>query len=311
MLWSWCFAYTDNCNLVENFNDFGTLPENFKNAFDNTPWNQLLTEAGLKRALVNLKAYCCNEWKFKWKCDTNISQQLKQAVTDPDIKWADYPKSPYLYDHLVSVMLRRLSEYSYMGVEMDKQAKERYEEYSWYKNNTDWRTAGDFTSIYNKYRHKSDNRENSAPKYRLSLYNGVSSSSYQNAIEWVWNEQTTVRPDTEKINNYDNWDLTTKHLNTCLVATRFAIRLWNFDSSDLTLLEPQCINKVYSIMYNYSSLYKDIVETQTNLLAQNTLNNYYQYFNARRSTVNTTITRAYWYLFWIVKLVWKITAQCN
>ncbi|MBQ9553598.1 hypothetical protein IJU97_01165 [bacterium] len=46
-------------------------------------------------------------------------------------------------------------------------------------------------------------------------------------------------------------------------------------------------------MYNYSSLYKDIVETQTNLLAQNTLNNYYQYFNARRSTVNTTITRAY------------------
>ena len=302
---STCFAYTDNCDLVKNYDANWDLAGHFETAYKSTQWTGLLTEATLKRAIANLKHYCC----FDKKDACENTGNLKEVVKD----W--YTRSPYLYDHLIDVMLRNLSPYPYEGLSGDAKAVEWNNIINAYATRTTWAVPNEATTQYNKYWKDQSNWSNEYPVYRISLYNWVSDSAYQQVIEWAskkWTEvQTTTEDDSKKFEKFDKWDLTTKHLNVCQIATNFSTKLWNFNSADLTIAESRCIDRVYDVLLRYIYVYSHYIEVQSNLLAYRAVDNYNNYFNSRTQSINTTITRANTYLFWVIRAVWKITSICN
>jgi len=304
------FAYTDNCALVKDYNPYGDLAWNFKTAYENLSWKELLPKNWLKKAIENLKKYCCNWSEKEWSCSFENGEQEKLKTNN------DYPRSPYLYDHLVNVMLRRLSPYPYEDVEKDEKSEEWQTFISWFANNATWGIPQDLLTKYNEYWKRSDNRISWFPRYRLSLYNWVSNTAYQIVMEGVLKDnkvdtKSNMFKDTDKFEKIADWDLTTKHLNVCQIATNYSRAFWNFDSSDLTLAEAYCINRVYDILVSYSELYSKYIKIQWNILAQRALENYNNYFNSRTQSINTSVTRSNTYLFWVVKGVWQITSICN
>lgn len=82
------FAY-DDCALVQG-------KESITNAVKayNSRYQQFLPKEALQQALTNLKAYCCT----KDICTSEEKQNLPKK----------YPKSAYLFDHLLDVNMRRL-----------------------------------------------------------------------------------------------------------------------------------------------------------------------------------------------------------
>lgn len=66
----------------------------------NANYGNILPEAWIQRALLNLKTYCCS------------SKLLDEKICDEDKKNnifpAEFPESQYLFDHLIDIMFRRL-----------------------------------------------------------------------------------------------------------------------------------------------------------------------------------------------------------
>lgn len=82
------WAY-DDCALVQGKD---TIPNAIKSY--GWPYQQFFPKEALQQALTNLKAYCCT----KDLC----SQEEKQNLPNR------YPKSAYLFDHLLDISMRRL-----------------------------------------------------------------------------------------------------------------------------------------------------------------------------------------------------------
>lgn len=81
------------------------------------PYLNVLPAEAFKRALINLKSYCCTQVNFKVSCSANDIQNIKPP----------YPESAFLFDHLIDVAMRRLDgdkKLAY-GLDPDPTALER------------------------------------------------------------------------------------------------------------------------------------------------------------------------------------------
>ncbi len=83
---------TSDCSIVKTILGWTSKKIGFGNLYSDDNFNQ---------ALLNLKAFCCESHIFADKTD---------AICNPDKEYFvdDYPESPYLYDQLVDIALRRL-----------------------------------------------------------------------------------------------------------------------------------------------------------------------------------------------------------
>lgn len=313
-IWNNTFSFNSDCEYIKDYDWEEKLPDSIKNMFDDSLGKELLTEKWMIRAIKNLKKYCCfNTEQLKW--DKNCEQSKYEAIQD------DYPKSPYLFDHILSVMVRRLwsSWHNYVWVDMDKKAEEWFNFVAKYAKKKEWANPKEFQAKYKEYRFNDKSREKSedwkldtkTPKYKISLYDGTSEWEYINVIE-VWNIKSTIK-DPDKFKKLDEWDLTTKHLNVCQTAIYLTMKQGRFDSKDESNLRIQnnCLKKIYELDSKYTEYFSKVMTTQSNLLAQNTTSKFKQNIDNRNSIVTSNIWQTNNYRWWVMRMIQQITPKCN
>jgi len=305
-----CFSYDAGCIYVEGIDFSNGIPQNIKDKYNNSLWREFLTEKWLLRALRNLKKYCCfDAKKLVW------DKYCKKADYD-DIK-NNYPKSTYLFDHILSVMVRRLDSYNYEWVDMDKKAKEWLDFFNEYATKPEWAVPTEFINKYKKYRSDDNCRDTNwelntkTPRYKISMYDGVSSREFKGVIlntEW-W----TSIPDATKYKKMDEWDLTTKYLNVCQTAIILTMSIGGYEYKDQEYYDVQnkCVKIIDDLLEKYTLYYWSVITTQWNLLAQNSLTNYNNYLKSRYNTLNMYLWRANTYRFWVLRMIQQITPKCN
>ena len=305
------FWYSSDCSYVKDYNWELKLPDSMKSMYESSLWKELLTENWMIRAIRNLKKYCCFDTEqLKW--DTNCEKSKYDDIEN------DYPKSPYLIDHIVSVMERRLSN-SYTWVEMDEKASEWYEFFNNYSKKKEWATPTEFTAKYKEYRYNDNSREISSEskintkvqKYKISYYDGTSAWEYINVIE-SWKNGSS-RKDSDKYNNLKSRDLTTKYNNICQTAVYLTMKQGRFDSDDEELLNKQkeCVDKINKKLSELTKYFSNIIKTQSNSLAQRILTKYNENITNKKENSNAKIWIANTYWWWVMRMIQQVTLKCN
>jgi hypothetical protein len=307
------FAYESDCLFVSWIDLKNGLSESMEINYKNSLWKELLTEKGLLRAVRNLKKYCC--FNLNWAKDDKTCKK----VDYDDIK-DDYPKTPYLLDHILNIMLRRLWPKTYEGLDLDEKAAKREEELEKFATDPEWALPQKLDTLYKEYwlnnqcwddtsRNKFKSKN---PKYIISHYDWTSIWTFISKIENTEQWGTSIN-DREKFKKINERDLTTKYLNLCQVGIYLSAKQWRFDNSDQNtiLIQKNCLNKVNDILQKKATLYWKLITTQSNLLMQNTLTNYNNYLTSRSTTVDSSATKANNYLFWVLRLIQQVTLKCS
>ena len=294
-IWNTSFWYKNNCEWLKWTDLNEGIPNSFKAVFKDSLWKEMLTEEGFLRALRNLRKYCCFDAKAY---DQEEMKKCKKIDFD-DIK-DDYPKTPYFLDHIINVMIRRLWPKSYEGLELDKKAAEREEEVKKYSTSTDWNIPSKLDAKFKEYWFNDKCRDTTTrdklkieiPKYLISYYDGTSDAEYTKIIENKEEWSTTIN-DSAKYKKIEEWDLTTKYLNICQTAVYINMKLGLFDDNDEDTYKAQkkCEKTVNDLIDKKVKLYSTHITIQTNLVMQNSLDNFKINLDNRNETLTKQILK--------------------
>ena len=316
-IWNTSFAYESNCEKVKWLDLNQGIPDDMQKNFKKTLWNEMLTEDGFLRALRNLKKYCCIDAQEGVK-ESEKDERCKKVNFD-DIQ-NDYPRSPYLLDHIINIMIRRLWPKTYEDLELDKKAAEWEEIVNEYATGTEWNLPAKFDTPFKEYwfnekcwdTNSRDKFKTQTPKYLVSYYDWTSSVEYKKKLdtqEWWW---ATIN-DSDKYKKFEERDLTTKYFNLCQTAINIAFAQGWFDSDDQETMRIQneCLKRINDFISKKIQLYSKYVAIQSNLLLETTYTNYNNYLNSRNETVLNMLTEINNNFFWSLRQIQQVTLKCN
>lgn len=259
----------------------------------------IIDKESISTAMLNLKKYCC-ENKLWW-----LSMESATCKEDKEFYNDNIIDSPYLFDHLFDVIMRRLSglrgEYDiYTKLEMwsddkglewrewiDSQAEnplwsnpqiiiDKYKEF-WQKSSPDlWYDISDIVNA--TFREKSDD----------DFLVHVSG-------QWWTDESELVA---EAIRNYDKWTLHDRYDNACAITQYLYVLLdlsvWSADMNKIrnTLSKWNCHQVVENQIENESYYVEAVILQSWNLFLQNYLQWYLSYLYGRTQNLQKIWTDA-------------------
>ena len=125
------FAGQNDCDIVKN---------DIKDLWSELDYTNLFPEDARIQALTNLKAYCCEK---------NI---LDKEDCKDEVFLYPYPESPFLFDHLLDVGMRRLDATAMYDLEPDMVGKEWRDSIREAAIDVDGKFASSIDEKYKKYR---------------------------------------------------------------------------------------------------------------------------------------------------------------
>lgn len=304
------YSSADDCHL---FNEGDPFHDNYKNQLitlnignkqkENTILKVLPKEA-LELAFKNLHAYCC----ASQKANSNICNKPNNQKNWKERK--NFPESSYLFDHLMDIQLRRwLHNSDYPGLPKDPEAEKRYKNLE--KNITD--PEGKLPTTFNKEYEKFRGMQNwlLLPNYQ----DGMNTNTYKNLIEDIAEDQwTTDLLNQTKIKNFAQWNLRTKILNSCAVASYLTILLSSDKNLSSTLHSAQnsCKLLANQEIQKQHNMLKQAITFKSDALIQNTLNEYaWLYFWQKLNHLQNKSVENTTYLQWVMRQVTKLIPKCS
>lgn len=257
----------------------------------------IITKNDLNVAILNLQKYCC-EKKLWWL--TKDSQACKKNKTFFNDNSLD---SPYLFDHLFDVIMRRLNWLSgekniYKNMTLDDKWSERRK---WIDEKA---TATEGTSpqtIINKYQ---EFRQQSSSDLWYNITQKLNSAfnwSKQEFLNYVWwldgnEESTTV---SNALKHYNERTLYDRYTNACALSTYFysllsVFKEWTSTDKSNVLWKisySSCTNLTQKQIIwenNYVSL---VTRRSSNLFLSNYLEWYIDYLYSRQSKLQDLWTK--------------------
>lgn len=259
---------------------------------------QTISPQGLHRALINLKTHCCNANLLN-----NNTQMLASCSKDQLLikGRTNYPESPYLFDHLVDVMSRRLQvDGNYEDVPADPQAQLRRKKTDQLAHAAEGTLPPALSKTY---------QENRALQHTLLLpsYNGVSKGSYQAALNEI--EKTNPR-----FGKYEQWNLASKYHNLCQSAIYLMTLLpGDFRSEELVLAQEICSTQMQKLIHQEAQTLEELIIHKSDLLLLQNLKSYTDEYliNTRAQRFEEKMVRMVSNLFGVMRMIPKLIPQCN
>lgn len=138
-------VYANDCHILVDENKTSTIDQNIEsitNAYE-AKYAHALPSNAFKRALINLKAYCC-------------TQILKKTCSSSDIENIQeyYPQSAFFFDHVLDVAMRRLDGVTGLAYNesLDPTGLERRTKVTEMANSANGMPANTIETEYIKYR---------------------------------------------------------------------------------------------------------------------------------------------------------------
>ncbi|MDO4713778.1 MAG: hypothetical protein Q4B28_03915 [bacterium] len=285
------YSFASDCSILTN-----TSMQNYANSYfpllyqkDPLLQKKVVPEALIQRALLNLQAHCCSSGLGDTpSCEQDTALRNGRS---------NYPQSPFLFDHLIDVLMRRRNyDTSYPNFPFDPQAKERKQKIEKLILDAEGQLPTTFLADYDTYR-------SVQPEYLLA------SPSEQEGFQLL-----TTPGEIEKLNTFPQRNLRTKFLNTCQIAIYLRMKLipGNPDQPLLTLLQPKCEALISKLLKEENQFLHNTIIYKSNKLITNTLKNYGEiYFGNRINSLQLKIDQLMGQLQSVAKQVTKLIPQCS
>ena len=284
------------------FTNFLSIPEQ----------NAIITKNDLNTALLNLKKYCCDN--DKWDLSKEICEK------DAWFYNSNVLDSPYLFDHIFDVIMRRLNWqngdiniYTATKMSLDDKWSERRTWIDEQAQSTDWSNP---EIIINKYKKFWEQNQYNITSKVYSTFWELKNEDFLKYVSWGWGSDDSKFV-ANSLKEYNERTLYDRYINSCALSEYFyALLDLGVDSSDKNktihnLAQWSCDNIVKREI-NWENTYVALVtQRSSNLFLSNYIDWYFSYLYERQQKFqklrkDTTDRR-----FDIIKAVPCLQHVCN
>ena len=281
---NWFNVVTQSRNTNEN---------KYSNFLSKEEQNAIIDNESLNTAMLNLKKYCC-ENELWW-----LTQKSKTCIDDSVFFNDSALESPYLFDHLFDVIMRRLSGltweknlYEKTNMTVDDKGTEWRARITEKAENTWGATPQIIINQYLETRKQSPS--NSWYNISSKIYGSFSKkdNEFLTYVSWQW-ESEESKGVAEAIKKYSEWTLYDRYINACAMTEYFYSLLnLNIDSSDRRTTINRvsnwvCHNKVQTQINAENAYVKLVIQQSSNLFLINYIEWYMDYLRGRSDNVRS------------------------
>ena len=306
--------WTNWFNIITNSRS--TSKNEFTNFLSVDQQNAIIDNDSLNTAMLNLQKFCCEHEQW-W-----LNQNSEVCVEDKVFFNNNALESPYLFDHLFDVMMRRLvwltwerHIYEHTNMTVDEKWYERRTRIT-EKAESTWGTTPQI--IINQYvttrkQSPSDLWFNISSKIYAAFEK--SNEDLLNLVNWKWNSQES-KDVAKAIKQYDQWTLYDRYSNACAMTEYFyaLLDLW-VNSNDRIMTKRRvsnwaCHDKVQSQINAENAYVKLVIQQASNLFLSNYIKWYMDYLRGRSDNVRQTQTKIKNNFLDIVNAVPQLIREC-
>ena len=274
----------------------------------------IIDTESLDTALLNLKKYCCENKIWSINPDHNYCK------TDHSFFNSNSLDSPYLFDHLFDVIMRRLSGLSwdtniYNNMQLDNKWSKRRSQISSYAEGLSWTSP---QLILNDYQ----NMRKSNIEYDISskVNNKFMSDSTSNFLSYVsgqWGSKESEEV-ANVFKNYENRSLYDRYRNACILTEYFyALLLWGDTDSTaknetIKNVAKWVCDDIVSNQIKSENIYtKLVMKKSANLFQKNYFEWYTSYMHNRMETLQSTRRNSVDKFLDVVRAVPQLIKKCT
>lgn len=259
---------------------------------------QAFPESAVQLALFNLQSYCCQKTAYS---TTQQGAKTCQATSNSRENRENFPDSPYLFDHIYDILMRRRSDQpnNYPNFPKDQIANQWREKIEKLTLEPEWVLPTKFTNQIRQHR-------SLQPELLLPIYQGENLENFEKEFKNTGSQNI--------LKSFTTRNLRTKYLNSCSIATYITSLLSpNQDKArSLIALQIPCKQKTESTISLQHHTLENTITYKANSLTAITLHQYgAEYFGQRSNALLTTLNAMVAELQGIVRQVTHLTPQCN
>ena len=282
----------------------------------------IIDTGSLNTAMLNLKKYCC-ENQFWWQ-----TQQSDICKNDKEFFNNNALDSPYLFDHLFDVIMRRLiwltgenDIYINTNMSVDKKWEERRARISEESLNITWSNPQIIIDKYQEVRKQSPSTAwyNIKDKIHKTFWD-LSDSQFLTYVSWKWgnneNEKSESQQIAEAFKKYNEWTLYDRYDNACALAEYFyaLLDVW-VQSSDRYEIRSRlsnwyCNTMINQVIQDENSYVREVIQRESNLFIKTYVKEYLSYLQDRTNTLKDTRSKSKDRRLDVVRAVPKLIKKC-
>lgn len=298
----------------------GTSENRYSNFLTVDEQNAIIDKASLNTAMLNLKKYCC-ENEFWW-----LTQNSETCKIDNGFFNNNALDSPYLFDHLFDVIIRRLTwltweQYIYTNTNMivDEKWRERRERIIKESLDITWANPQTLIDKYQEVRQQSPSSAwyNIKDKIHATFWR-LSNDKFLLYVSWQWwsEENDESKQIAEALKKYNDRTLYDRYDNACALSEYFYALLNQWvDSSDRIktinrLSKWDCNSAIQKQIKNENNYVREVIQRQWNLFTKNYVQEYLKYLQDRTNTLKDTRSKSKDRLLDISRAVPKLIKKC-
>ncbi len=284
------FADNSDCWIFGNllydnwFNIVNTSRETNSYSFTNflsiDQQKAILTKNDLNTAILNLKKYCCENERWWLEQTQSTCENDKVFFNDNALD------SPYLFDHIFDVIMRRLNWlsgdtniYTKTNMTLDDKWAERRSFITKQATSTGWSDPQIIIDEAKKFR-------TSSSIYDISLYinntfRELNNNNFLIYVSWSWDSEESEKIVANAMKNYNQWTLYERYINACALTEYFyaLLDLWlSIDKNTIVnkLSNGSC-DEIVKKQINGESSYVSLIEQRS---ANKFLSNYIEWYKS-------------------------------
>lgn len=275
--------------------------------------NAIIDNDSLNTAMLNLKKYCCENEQW------GLTQKSKTCINDKVFFNDNALESPYLFDHLFDVTMRRLS-----GLTWEKNIYEK----------TNMTTDDKWTERRTRITEKAENTWGTTPQIIVNQYvetwkqnpsynissNVYAAFQYEDDVflafvSWQWSSEESKNV-ANAIQQYDQRTLYDRYINACAMTEYFysLLNLWiNSDDKNKTrnkISNWVCHSAVETQINAENAYVKLVIQQASNLFLSNYIKWYMDYLRGRSDNVKSKQEKIKNNFLDIVNAVPQLVRQC-
>lgn len=277
---------------------------------------KIIDNNSLNTALLNLKKYCCDNelWWLKQGFDTC---KADEPYFNPNV-----PDSPYLFDHIFDVIMRRLSWFTwdtdiYTKTNMTGDPKwlKRRQRINEQAENISWANPQVIINEYPSYWQESPmnlgyNINNDIHKAFLEL----NSNTFLEYVAWKWGSADSKKV-ANALQNYENRSLYDRYNNACSLSEffyGFFSQAWSSDDKNRILRYKDECNRITTNQIASEIKYISVVtKKSSNLFLSNYTKGYISYLEERARKLESQWKNSTDRFFDVVRAVPMLIKRCT
>ena len=278
----------------------------------------IIDKESLNTALLNLKKYCCEneQWWLTQKSDTCKKDNVFFNPNALD--------SPYLFDHLFDVIMRRLiwlsSEndiYLKTNMSIDNKWEEWRNRIQEQSLNITWSNPQEIIDKYQETWKQSPTTAwyNIKDKIQATFWNN-NDDIFLTYVSWQWSDsqESESKKIAEALKKYEDWTLYDRYDNACALTEYFYSLLnqpvQSLDRHNTINKLSTCNSLVKEQIKQENEFVREVIQRQSNLFIENYVTEYFKYVDKRTNTLKDTLSKSRDRLLDIVRAVPKLIKKC-